>query len=590
ELHHSGAYYKTTCPFHNEKSPSFFVSPSRGTYHCFGCGVHGSAINFLMEYEHLEYVEAIESIAATLGMAVPREQDGRGRGERSGRQKPDAGLYDLLQAVADFYRAELEKSPQASAYAAQRGLDRDMLARFGIGFAPDGWDNLLNRFGRRFGQEQLQAAGMLASNEAGRVYDRFRGRLMFPIRDRRGRAIGFGGRIMGEGGPKYLNSPETELFHKGSELYGLYEARQATRQLERLLVVEGYMDVIALAQFGVTYAVATLGTATTDQHVKLLFRLVPEVVFCFDGDRAGREAAWRALENALPELRDDREIRFLFLPDGEDPDSLIRARGREAFEQALGRSMPLSRFFIQGLKESLGFEADSTLHELEDSNRFSAEATRLLKAMPDILLKRQLLDEVQRLGKVVLPGRAPIGGAVSGQVPFGTRNHANGWRSWRSGPAREENPGYIPNEAREFEIRKTPVRYAITLLLYDPGLAALVENPEKMLVWDLPGIDLLLQLVEIIEDNPHIHSAGLLERFRGTGHEKALGNLVAWQPAQADAALLQREFQDCLRQIKRKVHEKALDLLFYKEQTEGLTPQERHDLLSLLQEIHGPGE
>ncbi|MCB1622873.1 MAG: toprim domain-containing protein, partial [Thiothrix sp.] len=345
------------------------------------------------------------------------------------------------------------------------------------------------------------------------------------------------------------------------------------------------MDVIALAQFGVTYAVATLGTATTDRHVQQLFRLVPEVVFCFDGDRAGREAAWRALENALPEVRDDREIRFLFLPDGEDPDSLVRARGRNAFEQALGRAMPLSRFFIQGLKESLGFGADATLHELEDSSRFSTEATRLLTAMPDIRLKRQLLDEVQRLGKVALPGTGPVTGA--GRERFAGR-HGSGWRPWKPGVAREESPGYIPNEAREFAIRKTPVRYAITLLLHDPGLAAQVENPEKMLTWELPGVELLLQLVEIIEDNPHIHSAGLLERFRGTGHEKILGNLMAWQPARADAALLQREFQDCLRQVKRKVHEKALDSLFYKEQTEGLSPQERHDLLSLLQEIHGP--
>ncbi|MEZ5480364.1 MAG: toprim domain-containing protein [Thiolinea sp.] len=437
-------------------------------------------------------------------------------------------------------------------------------------------------FGQNYGQDKLLAAGLQIQAENGRVYDRFRGRLMFPIRDRRGRIIGFGGRVLGEGSPKYLNSPETEIFHKGSELYGLFEARQQTRKLERLLVVEGYLDVIALAQFGVSYAVATLGTATTSEHIRQLFRLVPEVVFCFDGDRAGKAAAWRALENALPELEDGRDLRFLFLPSGEDPDTQIRRVGAEQFEADLKRALPLSRFFIIGLKEQLGHEAGATLHLTEDSARFSAEASRLLNQMPDSLLKNALLQEVQRLGKV--PGAAS---GAKDNVEAET-DHWGGRRWEKRFPRRgPERPQGAPSRPGDHEVKRTPVRYAITLLLYAPELAAGIPNPEKLLEWALPGMDLLFRLVEMIEEHPHIHPAGLLERFRGTEHEKIVLKLMNWQPQQADMQILQQEFQDCFRQITRQARQKALEVLMHKEQTLGLNPQEKHDLLSLLEDIHG---
>ncbi|MEZ5476092.1 MAG: DNA primase [Thiolinea sp.] len=581
-LKKAGREYVACCPFHGEKTPSFTVSPGKQFYHCFGCGVHGSAISFLMEYEHLEYAEAIEALAASQGLDVPRETTNRQGSAKKTKKNKD--LYALLEEAAVFYAQNLPLTPLARDYVQQRGLSAEVVRQYGVGYAPDAWDALSQRFGRDYGSEPLLASGLQLKNEAGRVYDRFRGRLMFPIRDRRGRVIGFGGRIVGEGTPKYLNSPETEVFHKGSELYGLYEARQQTRKLERLLVVEGYMDVIALAQFGVTYAVATLGTATTSQHIQQLFKLVPEVVFCFDGDRAGKEAAWRALENALPEMRDGRDIRFLFLPEGEDPDTQIRRVGQEAFEADLKKALPLSKFFTIGLKEELGFSGEATLHVSEDGARFMHEARRLLELMPDILLKRPLLAEVQRLGGAVVPERQAEPENAAGPKPF-IRGRWKKQGRWWSEP--EPESGVLARDAKDFEIRKTPVRYAITLLLHSPELALLAGNPEKMLEWDLPGIGLLVRLVEIIEEHPHIHSAGLLEQFRDTQHEKVLLKLMSWQPRETEEQVLQREFQDCFRQIKRQARQKALELLLHKEQTQGLSPQEKHDLLSLLDDIHG---
>lgn len=581
-LKKAGREYMACCPFHGEKTPSFTVSPTKQFYHCFGCGVHGSAISFLMEYEHLDYTEAIESLARTLGMEVPREHDAKSMPAKRVRQ--DASLYTLLGEAAHFFAAQLGKAPVALEYIHKRGLSTEVVQQYGLGYAPDAWDALGAQFMQSFGQDKLLASGLQLRNEAGRVYDRFRGRLMFPIRNKKGQVIGFGGRVLGEGSPKYLNSPETEVFHKGAELYGLFEARNQTRKLERLVVVEGYMDVIALAQFGVTYAVATLGTATTAQHIGQLFKQVPEVVFCFDGDRAGKEAAWRALETALPELRDGREVRFLFLPTGEDPDTQIRKVGREAFEESLKKALPLSKFFIIGLKEELGFAADATLHVNEDSARFSTEAKRLLDMLPDILLKKPLLAEVQRLGKV---GANPVEAKAEPDKPAFRKQSFQSSKGQRW-ERREEVPlGYITSEAKDYEVRKTPVRYAVALLVHLPELAGLVDNPEKLLEWDVPGLDLLVKLVETIEEHPHIHSAALLERFRNTPHEKALRKLLGWQPRGVGDEVLRREFQDCLRQIRRQARQKALETLLHKEQTQGLTFQEKHDLLSLLGDAGG---
>src|SRR5688572_28750402 len=347
-LKRAGRDYKACCPFHDEKTPSFTVSSEKQFYHCFGCGAHGTALGFLMQYDHLAFVEAVEDLAARAGIEVPRE--GGDAGNRLHEE-----LHTALERAALFYRQSLRGAPAAQEYLARRGVSPESIARFGIGYAPARWDAVLSRYGEtETDRQNLLRTGLIlernrdSEQRAGGPghYDRFRDRVMFPIRDTRGRVIAFGGRVLDNSEPKYLNSPETELFHKGRELYALYECRQATRNLSRLLVVEGYMDVVSLHQTGITYAVATLGTATTPDHLQRIFRLVGEVVFCFDGDRAGRAAAWRALENAVSEVKQGRQIRFLFLPDGHDPDTLVGEEGAQAFEARIGTAVPLADYLI----------------------------------------------------------------------------------------------------------------------------------------------------------------------------------------------------------------------------------------------------
>ena len=343
-LKKAGANYAACCPFHSEKTPSFTVSPSKQFYHCFGCGAHGTAIGFLMEHGGQAFPEAVGTLARDVGLEVPHDE----RPGDSERREQTQSLAALLLDAAKFYRARLKESPAAIDYLKGRGLSGAIAARFGIGYAPDAWQPLAGVFGQ-YDNPALEAAGLVISGDAGKRYDRFRDRIMFPIHDGRGQVIGFGGRVLGEGEPKYLNSPETDLFVKGRELYGLYLARNAIRDAGRVVVVEGYMDVVALAQNDVDYAVATLGTATTPTHVQKLFRLTDTVVFCFDGDAAGRKAAWRALETALPVLADGKNAQFLFLPDGEDPDDFVRKRGKPAFEALLAQATPLSSFLLQEL-------------------------------------------------------------------------------------------------------------------------------------------------------------------------------------------------------------------------------------------------
>ncbi|MFO1323099.1 MAG: DNA primase [Burkholderiales bacterium] len=343
-LKKAGANYVACCPFHSEKTPSFSVSPTKQFYHCFGCGAHGTAIGFLMEHAGKTFPDAVEELARDAGLAVPRVESA---GEKERREEAQ-DLNELLLTAAHHYRARLKAAPQAIEYLKSRGLTGEVAARFGIGYAPDAWQDLAAAF-PNYDEPALDAAGLVVSGEGGKRYDRFRDRVMFPIHDSRGRVIGFGGRVLGAGEPKYLNSPETPVFSKGRELYGLYLARNAIRDAGRVVVVEGYMDVVALAQHGVEYAVATLGTATTPVHAQKLFRLTDHVVFCFDGDAAGRKAAWRALTNTLPEMADGKNAVFLFLPDGEDPDDFVRKRGKAAFERALEAAVPLSEFLLAEL-------------------------------------------------------------------------------------------------------------------------------------------------------------------------------------------------------------------------------------------------
>ncbi|HKX57725.1 MAG TPA: DNA primase, partial [Xanthomonadales bacterium] len=348
-----------------EKTPSFTVSPQKQFYHCFGCGAHGSAISFLMNYEGLEFVDAIEELARQLGMTVPRDS--------ASPRKANDGLLEAMEAVARFYQEQLRDSDEAIAYLKKRGLSGEISKEYGIGFAPAGWNQLMDKLGGTAEKLALLQRGGLLSEGKGSTYDKFRHRIMFPIHDRRGRIIGFGGRALGDDGPKYLNSPETELFHKGRELYGLYLARKASGRLERIIVVEGYMDVVALAQFGFTHTVATLGTAVTGDQVDLVFRASEEVIYCFDGDRAGRQAAWRAVESTLPRLKEGRQARFLFLPEGEDPDSMVRSLGKEEFGKLLATAQPLSEFYFRHFTEQV------------DMNSIDGRARLVELARPDLL-------------------------------------------------------------------------------------------------------------------------------------------------------------------------------------------------------------
>ncbi|MBO1926947.1 DNA primase [Thiomicrorhabdus sp. 6S2-11] len=379
-LKKAGATYKACCPFHDEKTPSFNVNPQKQFYHCFGCGASGDAVTFLMEYDGLSFVEAIESLAAMYGMEVPREQmNPQKQRQQQERQQQQRDLYEVMKMAARFYRLQLRDHPQsqqAKAYLKKRGLTAEIAKEFKIGYAPPGWDSLSKGLRADAGlQRQLIESGMLISKEGGKIYDRFRERIMFPIRDGRGRYIAFGGRILDQGQPKYLNSPETPVFHKSNTLYGLYEMRQSRVQVEHILVVEGYMDVVALAQFGIRNTVATLGTATTQEHLELLFRQVNQVVFCFDGDEAGTKAAWKALDIALPMMEGERLVKFLFLPQGEDPDSTVRKEGDEGFNRRIAGALSLSDFLLQGLQAKLGGE----IRGVEGRQRYVALAAPYLQ-------------------------------------------------------------------------------------------------------------------------------------------------------------------------------------------------------------------
>ena len=549
-LKKKGREYSACCPFHNEKTPSFTVSTSKQFYYCFGCGAHGSAISFLMEYDHMDFVEAIETLASQLGLEVPREG-----GHQAPKKIISKDLYTLMQDASEYYQLQLNASKPALEYLQDRGLSEEVSTRFMLGYALTGWDHILKHLSHSYTPKQMIDTGLVIEKDNGGAYDRYRDRIMFPIRNRKGQVIGFGGRVMGDEKPKYINSPETELFHKGSELYGFYEARDATRKLERIIVVEGYMDVIALAQYGISYAVATLGTATTPEHIQLLFRSVPEIIFCFDGDRAGKEAAWRALNNALSMVVDGKEIRFLFLPQGEDPDSLVRKIGKETFEDSYTNdALALTDYLLKHLQKEFNISSK------EGKSRFLNALGDLVKKMPDSLIRDQLFIDIAKqtsisisnIKKRVLQNNRPI------QQHF--------------------------THTKDQEVRRTPIRYAITLLLHDTSLVQFIENPEQIASSNLSGADLLTTLIETIEESPHINGASLLERWRNTDLEASLIRLMKWQPDTNDNEVLVQEFQDCLRQIRKKANEKKLETLIHKAQIGELTTREKQEFLILTRE------
>ena len=483
-LKKGGANYLGLCPFHNEKTPSFSVSPAKQFYHCFGCGAHGNAIGFLMAYGGMGYVDAVKDLASGAGMQMPEWQP-RSREEEQRRERA-TDLYALMERAMDFYRGELKKSPRAIDYLKRRGLSGEIAARFRIGYAPDDWQGLQKVF-ENYPDSALVECGLVIENE-GKRYDRFRDRIMFPIFSARGAVIGFGGRVLDAGEPKYLNSPETPLFEKGREVYGLVQARDAIRAANRALVVEGYMDVVALAQFGVGYAVATLGTATTPIHVSKLLRLVDELVFSFDGDAAGRKAAWRALEVSLPLATDAKPIRFLFLPEGEDPDSFVRKEGKDEFEKRVREAQTLSGFLLGELR------AAADLQTPEGRSRFLNAAKPYLQKIAAPALRLQMLKEVAALARVSQEEAERYVGAAGAPWPA------------RPAPQRAAAP-----------IAASQERNLLRCILARPELAAELEN--DLLDPNLPETGALRAIAEFPPGGP-VSGAVLIERFQGTEFEQ----------------------------------------------------------------------
>jgi len=545
-LKKAGKNLSACCPFHNEKSASFTVSPEKQFYHCFGCGAHGTAIGFLMEYDQMSFPEAIHELADLVGMTVPTTQ--------TAAQSPaKQSLYDLLDKVSQYYVHQLHNHPdkdEFERYLKQRGLSDQIIQHYDIGMAPDGWDNVLKTFGTNdFNRKQLDEAGLLSSNDKGRSYDRFRKRIMFPIRDRRGRVIGFGGRVLDDSTPKYLNSPETPIFHKGHELYGLYQAKKANRKLERIIIVEGYMDVIALAEKGVTNAVATLGTSTTPDHLRLLQRSVPEVVFCFDGDRAGRDAAWRAAENALPMLGGNHQLKFMFLPDGEDPDTIVRTEGAEAFNQRVMNAQNYSDFFFATL------ESRVDISSMDGRARLVEMAKPYLRHIPAGVYRDMLEQQ--------LAERAKTSTAVLNKHIEKPKDNK---------PKKFNAP---TKQATGF----SPVRMAITILLQHPELHAEIGEFDKIATLDRPGINILVQMLETLRQNPHLTTAALLERSRGTESEAHL-NKLAQQSLSLEADELKHELIGVVQQLQQQARDERRALLMAKG-LRNLTDEERREINSL---------
>lgn len=542
-LKKAGREFHACCPFHSEKTPSFTVSPSKQFYHCFGCGAHGTALGFLMEYDRLSFPEAVEELATSIGLEVPRET--------SFEQGPDhRPLYDILEQAARHFALQLRQhsdAPRAIEYLRARGVSGEVAASFRLGFAPPGWDNLLTALG---GDEHrirlLNEAGLITEHDD-RRYDRLRDRIVFPIRDTRGRVVGFGGRLLGEGKPKYLNSPETPVFHKGRELYGLYEARQTDGHPQRLLVVEGYMDVVALAQFGISNAVATLGTATTPDHLEKLYRATAEVVFCFDGDRAGRDAAWKALQTALPLMRDGRQARFLFLPDGEDPDSLVRRIGADDFRDEVTRALPLSQFLFDKLASQVDMQS------LDGRARLGELAKPLLERLPGGMFRDMMNQALfERIGLKVVAKSSAEPAHLAPARPRMQRPH-----------------GSIP-----------PIRRAVALLVQNPELAQrdLPSGWEKL---DAPGIALLRELIAIGRDHPEIRSAGLVERWEDPAIRQQLAKLAVLELGILDDAV--EQFIGTLRSLAGEQRRAERELLLAKSQLGPLTEEEKQRLRELFQ-------
>ena len=542
-LKKAGANYSALCPFHNEKSPSFSISPSKQFYYCFGCGASGNALGFLMAYERLAFIDAIEILASQAGMTVPTS---------TFNANPDyQALIDLMSKLTQFYRVQLAKHPEskkAQIYLREtRNLSQETIKRFSLGYAPPGWDNVLRTFQPQ--QALLLKTGALIENDNGKRYDRFRDRIMFPIHDRRGRVIGFGGRVLSKDQePKYLNSPETSLFHKGQELYGLYEARQATQTLEQLVVVEGYMDVISLAEHGVTYAVATLGTAITANHLRKLLSNTKKIIFCFDGDLAGQKAAWKALEVSLPLLTEACQLYFIFMPSGEDPDTFIQKNGLEAFEKQIAEAQSLSAFLLDHLAEEVNLET------VDGRARLISLAIPYIDMIAAPITKELITNELAKI----------------------SHTPTNKIEQWTTAQKPAPTQKKVPNITQ-----KTPVRSAVSLLLQHPKAAAHIK--EKLPQGSIPGLKLLEKLLEIAKSTPGITTGGLIEHWRDKPELPFLTQLASVELITPETGVAS-EIDDIFKHLKKLSMESEIESLLNKARSNAISADERKQLQVLLSE------
>ncbi|KAB0518820.1 MULTISPECIES: DNA primase [Pseudomonas] len=615
QMKKAGKNYTACCPFHKEKTPSFSVSPDKQFYYCFGCGAGGNALGFIMDHDNLDFPQAVEELAKAAGMEIPREESGR---PHKPRQPTDSPLYPLLTAAADFYRQALKSHPQRKAavdYLKGRGLTGEIARDFGLGFAPPGWDNLYKHLSSdTLQQKAMIDAGLLVENaETGKRYDRFRDRVMFPIRDSRGRIIAFGGRVLGDDKPKYLNSPETPVFHKGQELYGLFEARKNNRNLDEIIVVEGYMDVIALAQQGLRNAVATLGTATSEEHMKRLFRVVPSVLFCFDGDQAGRNAAWRALEATLSSLQDGRRARFLFLPEGEDPDTLVRSEGTDAFRARINQhAQPLADYFFQQLTE----EADP--RSLEGKAHMATLAAPLIDKVPGAnlksLMRMRLLEITGLSGEAVsqLVHNAPHDAAPPAYDPgmdydampdysdfhqpqeayapqqeWTPKKPGAGGKKWdkkpwsKNGKRGDGDEAYAPRTPVAVE---APTLIALRTLIHHPHLAEKVESADHFANESNTYAQVLIALIEAVQKNPKLNSIQLMARWHGTEQGRLL-KALAEKEWLIDGDNLEQQFLDTITRLSAGQHTQTLDELIKRARQPGLSAEEQIQIAKQMRDL-----
>ena len=553
DLKKAGKEFKAVCPFHNDKNPSLTISPSKGFYHCFSCGAHGTALGFLMEYEHLSFVEAIESLASDLGLEVPYEKSSK-------PIKQNNDLFSMMEKLQKKFQDNLKDESKAIKYLKERGIDGRTAKKFGIGYAKKGWRNILDEFGKNEKQiNLLTSLGLIIKKSDDNYYDRFRDRIIFPIRDARGRFIGFGGRVFNDEQPKYLNSPETSLFHKGKELYGLYECQQSMRDIDRLVVVEGYMDVIGLSQNGVEYAVASMGTATTNDHFNRLFRLTDSIFFCFDGDDAGLKAAWRALENSLIHLRDGRQIKFVFLPDGEDPDSYIKNNGTSKFEERLDSGKDLSDFLIDKISENID------LKSIDGKARLAERAKPLISKIPDGIFKELIIEQLSASVSISSKKLTALISKVNTKESMKPKT-----RSFTK----------MMNQ-KSSKAQPSIIKKSIMLILNYPEAAKSIKTHDFK-DYKKPGIKILLKLIKTTQEEANINAASLIERWRDDDEGKHLAklaiNLFPDNP-EFDAS---KELNDSLVQITKNFYSERINFLIEKQSKNELSEKDKNELSRMI--------